>query len=466
MEAELQKLRIEKSHRARRDERSLWPWAVLVLLAVGGGVWAWQWQSAAAAPTVQTVRVRLPAEGDAAAAEAAAADTVILNATGYVMAAHKIELASKVIGRVAWVGVEMGDKIKKGEVLVRLEDDEYKARVAQAQGQLDNGKALLAELEAGSRPQDIAASQARVDQAKAELTNAEVSLKRLKGLESTGAVSPQQIDDADALVRSRAAVVETMRQQFELMKAGPRTEAIDAQRATVRQLDGALAMATIDLGNTIIRSPLTATVLERNVEVGEFVTTGFVGDRGAKGYVVSIADLNDLRVELDISQNDFAKVSARQSCYIVTDAYPDKKYPGIVDQISPEANRQKGTVMVKVKVLDPDELLKPEMNATVSFLAPRKATTASATGPAASRPPIRVPASAVRDGAVFVVEDGRAVKRTVATGRSVGGVGSRDVEIVKGLIGGEDLIVSPPESLQNGQRVKATSGGTSGKEGA
>jgi HlyD family secretion protein len=450
MEAELQKLRIEKTHRAKRDERSVWPWALLVLLAAGGGVWAWQWQSAAAAPTVQTIRVRVPAEGDAAT-QAAAADTVMLNATGYVMAAHKIELASKVLGRVAWVGVEMGDKIEKGQILVRLEDDEYKARVAQAQGQLDNAKAMLAELVAGSRPEDIGASQARLDQAKAELTNAEVSLKRLKGLDATGAVSPQQIDDADALVRSKAAVVETMRQQFELMKAGPRKETIDAQRATVRQLEGVLGLATLDLDNTIIRSPIKATVLERNVEVGEFVTTGFVGDRGAKGYVVSIADLNDLRVELDISQNDFAKVSAKQSCWIVTDAYPDKKYAGMVDQISPEANRQKATVMVKVKVLDPDELAKPEMNATVSFLAPRRAMTASATGPAA-RPPIRVPASALRDGAVFVVEDGRAVKRVVTAGRSVS---SHDVEIVKGLIGGEDLILSPPESLQDGQRVKA-----------
>ena len=111
-------------------------------------------------------------------------------------------------------------------------------------------------------------------------------------------------------------------------------------------------------------------MLERNVEVGEFVTNGFVGDRGAKGYVVSIADLNDLRVELDISQNDFAKVSPHQPCWIVTDAYPDKKYKGVVDLISPEANRQKATVQVRVKVLDPDELLKPDMNATVSFLAP------------------------------------------------------------------------------------------------
>src|ERR1044071_1543165 len=165
MEHELQKLRIDKAHKARHVERSVWPWVLIVLLAaaLGGVLWRWHIGSAT---VVQTLRVRV-AEG-----VTSEADLVALNATGYVMAAHKIELASKVIGRVAWVGVEMGDNITKGQVLVRLEDDEYKARVAQQQGLLDNAKAYLAELQAGSRPQEIAAAQARLDQAQAELTNA------------------------------------------------------------------------------------------------------------------------------------------------------------------------------------------------------------------------------------------------------------------------------------------------------
>jgi HlyD family secretion protein len=207
----------------------------------------------------------------------------------------------------------------------------------------------------------------------------------------------------------------------------------------------------------VIRSPIAGTVLGRNVEVGEFVTTGFVGDRGAKGYVVSIADLNDLRVELDISQNDFAKVLPRQPCWIVTDAYPDRKYEGVVDLISPEANRQKATVQVRVKVLNPDGLLKPDMNATVSFLSPRQlaATRLASTTPSSGSPTIHIPASAVRDGVVFVVENGRAVKRDVVTLKIGSG---RQVEVRKGLIGGEDLIVSPTESLQDGERVKTMDG--------
>jgi HlyD family secretion protein len=155
-------------------------------------------------------------------------------------------------------------------------------------------------------------------------------------------------------------------------------------------------------------------------------------------------------VELDINQNDFAKVAPRQPCWIVTDAYPDKKYKGAVDLISPEANRQKATVQVRVKVLDPDDLLKPDMNATVSFLSAQRTSATQGAVAASDRAPIRVPATAVRDGAVFVVENGKAIKRTVAISRSSG----RDVEVRTGLIGGEDLIVSPPESLQDGARVR------------
>src|SRR5262249_55232649 len=142
------------------------------------------------------------------------------------------------------------------------------------------------------------------------------------------------------------------------------------------------------------------------------------------------------------------KVSLNQACSIVTDAYPDRKYDGVVNLISPEANRQKATVEVRVKVTDPDDLMKPDMNATVSFLAAAKTPTQ-----ASAQAAIRVPVSAIRDGAVFVVENGKALKRPVEVVKSVSG---REVEVRKGLIGGEDLIVSPPESLVDGARVKVT----------
>ncbi len=126
-----------------------------------------------------------------------------------------------------------------------------------------------------------------------------------------------------------------------------------------------------------------------------------------------MADLNDLLVDMDISQNDFAKVSSAQACWITTDAYPDRRYLGEVERISPTANRQKATVEVRVQVDSPDDFLKPDMNATVSFLRRKPETqpgTLAGGGGAGEKPALRIPGSAVRDGAVFLVVDGKAVR--------------------------------------------------------
>ena len=291
----------------------------------------------------------------------------VLNATGYVIAAHKIEVASKVIGKVAWIGVEKGDRVSQGQPLVRLEDDEYRAQVLQAEGNLENLEAKLAALEHGSRPEEIARAKADVDSARADLDNYRVNLERWKQLARDGIASRQTLDDAEGKYDNQAGKVVALERIYELTRLGPRKEEIDAARALVKQALGALEYARSQLENTVIRAPVSGTILERNVEKGEFVTTGFVGERGAKGYVVSLADLNDLEVEVDINQNDFARLRANQPAVVTTDAYPDRKYPGFICEMSPEANRQKATVQVKVRIERPDRFLRPDMNAAVAF---------------------------------------------------------------------------------------------------
>jgi HlyD family secretion protein len=444
MEDQLKSLRIDRSQK-RRDEPSGWArWWILIgitiLALLGAGGFVYNRLNAATEVDVLRVRAAVPAESGGASGE------VILNATGYIMAAHKIELASKVVGKVAWIGVEKGDRVRQGQVLVRLEDDEYRAQVQQARGQLEMLRARLAELENGSRPEEIAKAKADVDQSRADLVNAQVNLERVRKLVEQG-VSPQQaLDDAQARYDAQVARTASLDKAYTLVKIGPRREQIDAMRGQIEQARGVLAFAETQLANTVIRAPVTGTILERNVERGEFVTTGFVGDRGAKGYVVSLADLQDLEVELDINQNDFSRLGPSQKGIVTTDAYPDRKYDGVIDEISPEANRQKATVQVKVKVLHPDEYLRPEMNASVAFLANEKPAVTGET----PRPAIVVPSSAVRNGAVFVVVDGKAVRRQVKTGRAM----AQGVRIEDGLIGGEDLVVNPPAELKDGDRVR------------
>jgi multidrug resistance efflux pump len=213
---------------------------------------------------------------------------VALNATGYIVAAHSIDLASKVVGRVAWIGVDKGDKVRKGQELVRLENQEYLAQALQAQGQLDNLRAHLAELEHGSRPQEIQRAKADLDAAHVTAVNARISLDRTKELAGDGVVSRQALDDAQAKYDSTADNEASLERTYDLAKIGARQEDIDAARAQVAQAQGAYDYAQEELENTIIRAPIAGTILERIVETGEFVTNGFVGDKGAKGYVVCI----------------------------------------------------------------------------------------------------------------------------------------------------------------------------------
>jgi HlyD family secretion protein len=451
MDAEIKSLRIDRSAKQKNGSgRGLLRWILIsfglsVLLGVAFVIYG----RLNAAVEVETVRVRTAS----AASPGAPAGVTILNATGYIITAHKIELASRVSGRVAWIGVEKGDKVKQGQVLVRLEDEEFRARVTEAQGQLNSLKARLAALENGSRPEEKARSQADLEQVRADLENARVSLDRTRSMVNQGIMSKQTLDDAQARYDAQVARFASFEKTNALVGAGPRREDIDSMRAQVKQAEGSLAFAQTQMDNTVITAPISGAILERNVERGEFVSTGFVGDRGAKGYVVSLADLNDLQVELDIAQNDFAKLGPRQPAIVTTDAFPDRKYQGEITEISPEANRSKATVQVKVKVLKPDEFLRPEMNSSVAFYAPEKPGEKSANQTSAAKPLITIPSSAVRDGAVFIIVDGRAVRRQVQTS----GTSQQGVTISNGLIGGEDLIVNPPADLKDGQKVRAKS---------
>jgi len=335
--------------------------------------------------------------------------------------------------------------VKAGDVLVRLEDDEYRAHLLESKGNLEMLKAKLAEAQNGSRPEEIAKAKADLEQARADQENAKVTLERTRDLVNQRVLSKQALDDAQARYDGAVAKTLSFDRAFELVRLGPRKEEVDALRAQVEQAQGTLDYNQVQLDNTVIRAPIDGTILERNVEKGEFVTTGFVGDKGAKGYVVSMANLRELDVELDINQNDFGKINSTQPGIVTTDAYPDRKYQGVIREVSPEANRQKATVQVKVKVINPDDFLRPEMNASVAFYSTEKAG-----GHVEAKPVVVVPASTVRDNGVFVVVNGKAVRRTV----KLGGTTSQGVQIAEGLIGGEDIIANPPADLKDGQRVR------------
>ena len=379
----------------------------------------------------------------------ASAGESVLSATGYVVAHHKIAVGAKVMGRVSWIGVEKGDTVQEGQVLVKLEDSEFRAQVNQALANLASAQARMDQLRSGSRPQEKLRDKAAVMQAEANFRKAEADYERAEKLFRAGVSSKAELDHALMERDTAAALVEAARQSSSMTDVGPRQEEIRAAQAQVQQMKAALEYAQTQMAATEIRAPVSGTVLARIVERGEMVTPSAFGGSGARTSVVDLADLTDLQIELDISQTDFARLKMDQRTEIIPEAYPNLRYSGFIAEIAPEANRAKSTVQVKVKVENPDQQLRPEMNARVNFLSEKTATNENKS---AAR--VLVPKQAVvrKDGSsfVFVVKGNKVEQRTIRLGDELG----EDYFVLEGLSGSESVAMAGADKLRDGDRVK------------
>jgi HlyD family secretion protein len=436
---DLEGLRIDRT--ASVSDSSPSPWAKTFIVAGVGvlvlaGIAALAYRLfGAGAPEVDVVR---------ATAEGGNIGGVVLTATGYIIPHHKIEANSKVTGRVAWIGVEKGDKVKEGQVLVRLEDQEFRAQYDQARGAADSARAQLEQLQHGSRPEEIQQTEHNLSEARATAANDKINLDRTKTLFEQGVVSKQALDDASAKYEASQQRVHSLEQSHTLARIGPRTEEIARAKGAVTQAEGQASYAKSQLDATVIRAPITGTILERSVEKGELLTGQFAS---AARPVFSLANLEDIQADLDIAQDDFAKLTPHQKAVVTVDAFPDLKWDGVIAEVSPEANRQKATIEVKVQILNPDSHLRPEMNTTVHFIAEENKSAGSQSAGAF------VPASGLRDvdgkKFVFIAFNGKAMKREVKMlSQRSGGA------LVSGLNGGESVITTAPENLKDGDKIK------------
>src|SRR3954467_5592460 len=438
---DLEGLRIDRSAPAAESSGSPWARSIIIggiVVIVLLGVAALAYRFMGNTPEVEVVRAT--AEG------ANIGGGVVLTATGYIIPHHKIEANSKVTGRVAWIGVEKGDKVKEGQVLVRLEDQEFRAQYDQARGAADSARAQLEQLQHGSRPEEIQQTEHNLSEARATAANDKITLDRTKTLFAQGVLSQQALDDATAKYEASQQRVHSLEQSYQLSKIGPRAEEIARAQGAVTQAEGQAAYAKSQLDATVIRAPISGTILERSVEKGELLTGQFAS---AARPVFSMADLKDLQVELDIAQADFARLGPKQKGIVTVDAFPDRKYDGMIAEISPEANRQKATVQVKVQIQDPDEYLRPEMNSTVKFIADEPSQKPSDSAPVG----VFVPSTAMRDRdgkkIVYIAYNGRAVAREIHV------VSQRaDGAMVDGLVGGENVITTAPATLKDGDKIK------------
>lgn len=396
--SELASLRISRGADERRWPRRLSMGLLLMVAVIAGVYLVSRWVTA---PAIQTVRpIAAPS------LTATTTPVPVLTAAGYLVARRKAVVSAKIQGRLAELNVEEGSRVREGQVIARLDSQDYQAQVAVARAQDERAGANLAERQR--------------------------QLRQVQSLAQTGVVSQDQLDS----MRSQVRVAE----------------------ASLSESEANLALSQANLQNTFIRAPFAGIVVKKMAEVGESVAPipPGVNISTSSGAIVAITDMATLEAEVDVSESNVAKLKPEQPAQVSLAAFPDRAYSGRLRQVIPTADRTKATVTVKVAITDPDANLKPEMSARVTFLQRPTAVAPPALGPAGA---IRVPKDALvsrREGMIVFAVSANATVRAVPV---VTGAASEDEVVIKqGLSGSEMLVANPPAGLKDGERVRVESG--------
>ena len=395
---DLSGLRIDRSIapvRSRRRRRWLWPLLAVIVIALAAAAYFASKRTLA----VQTTPVvtAFPSQ-----------EYVVLNATGYVVAQRKAAIASKASGRVEWLGVAEGSRVKAGDVIARLDSRDV---VAQAEG-----------AEASVR-----AARAALEEAQAEERDAAQQLARNRDLAAKGFVAQASVDTSKARFDRAAA-------------------AVSSARASIGSAEANARNARVAVDFTLIRAPFDGVILSKSANVGDMITP-FSSASDSKGAVVTMADMSTLEVEADVAESSLSKVKVGQPAEIVLDALPDARFRGRISRMVPTVDRAKATVMTKVRFDELDPRILPEMSAKVAFLT-QEIT------PEQQKPLTAVNADAMvqRDGrtVIFVVRNDRAVAVPVTPGPKVGDLTS----ITGDAKAGDKAVSKPPAELVDGAAVK------------
>lgn len=372
-------------------------------------------------------------------------------APGSVVSIRDAKIGSRISGRVASVLVEEGAHVAAGAPLVRLDTGDLEAQQAQARASVDAARAQLQKVLAGPRPQERQQSTDAVAQARAALVSAQASqrlaeanLERERSLEAQGAVSRQDLDAAETqaqVTRAQAtqaqAAYDSAVQNASLVHTGAREEDILAARAQLAQAESGLAAVRVQIRDATVTAPFNGTVTRRNVEPGETVSSS----ASSASPLLVLSQVDDVYVLLAVPARHRSELAPGQEAEVGVDGVPGRTFRGRVEMIEPTADAPSRTFGVKVRVPNPDGTLRPGMFARGAIAV------------AVRRGVLQIPDRAVITAAsgplVFVVRDGRAVRRSVALGTRQAGL----VEVTSGLSDGDRVVVAGQEALTDQQPV-------------
>lgn len=468
---DLKDLKIERQPKKKRRTSNPWPIRFGIFAVLAGAGWlVWPMASKffdqVRLPQVRTFLVKEAAPAAAAAVSGTAAN-------GYVVAARRAALSSDVPGRIVELNVTEGSVVKEGDIVARLFSDEFRAAWQQSEANLAVANAGVTRATANVAVANAAITEARNslltatalrNEGKTQLDFSVQERDRMAQLTSTGieGIRRQQQADRDfaaATARLASLVAGIGSSNARVETAVQRAQVAAAEVAVANgQADAAKAgrdQAKATLDKTDVRAPFDGIVVLKDAEVGEVVSPNVQGGGNSRGAVCTMVDFDSLEVQANVPESALSSVTVGAAADIFLEAFPDDRYAGIVDRIWPTADRQKGTVEVRVRFQRRDDRLRPEMGVRVVFRAADAPEPTASSGVAAHN--IIIPAEALvqiagKTGA-FLVERDTVRFMEVTTGDRKNG----RVAIHAGLRANQRIVIDPPSSLQDGDRIRIES---------
>jgi HlyD family secretion protein len=397
---DLSKLRIDRKPATANTKRKRWIRPAIYGLITGAialaALWSYQKSQSVIAVEATNVVSAYPSQGFTA-----------LNATGYVVAQRKAAVASKATGRLEWLGVSEGSRVKANEIIARLESNDVHASQDQAAA-------------------GVNVARANLEQGMAELRDANAALKRSRELIEKKYISASSHDTAVA-------------------RAAKAKASIASLKAAIVAAQANLNVAKVGVDQTVIRAPFDGVVLTKSANIGDIVTP-FSSAVDSKGAVVTMADMSTLEVEADVAESSLAKIRVGMPCEIQLDAIPDGRFVGSIDRTVPTVDRAKATLLVKVRFKELDPRILPDMSAKVAFLEKEL-------GADEKKPVTAVNPSAIvtRNGqsVVFVIKENKVEQQSVQRGAALG-----DLVAISGLAAQTKVVLKPTDAMKNGSEIK------------
>ncbi len=368
-----------------------------------------------------------------------------LELTGEVAAVNSVIVAATVEGPIRFCPWREGDRVQKGDKLIEIDRQTYRAEVQAAQASLAVAEAKLDDMKAGTRPEEIAQAQQEVHEWQEMLARAKTEFDRAKRLVEKGAVSQEDFERSQAEFKTAEAKLAAAQARFAMLKAGPTPTEIAVQEAAVNAAAAALELAKARLAECVITAPFDATVTAVHVRPGDVAT--------AKAPLLEIVDLSTLVIRFAVPEAYASSIRPGMPLMVALDAYPGQSYRAIIERVYPTVDPRMRTRTVEAKMVDPPELV-PGMFARLelelervndAIVVPEEAFLVTPKG----------------EKYLFILHEGKALQRTVTTGIEQG----RLVQVLQGVQPGEQVVVAGNEKLRDGMPV-AVPKVASGKPGS